>query len=163
MKKIVAFLAVLLVAANIHASAITEIIAQNKSSNRSIHDTVVATYAQGFLLSNNTGIILVFLKENHPFTIGDQPTVRGTARTYACMLQSDESTVNKNDTAAAEPELEFGEHDMNDMLGTSIIQHELFTSKLGINSSHYHITVKKPSKALPVPFPNLFIFVDRRW
>lgn len=58
-----------------------------------VQGTVIATYARGFLLSDDSGQILVYLNVKPNYTVGDIVTVEGTTSKYANVMQFGNTSV----------------------------------------------------------------------
>lgn len=81
-------------------STIAEVISKPVDETYKIQGQVVATHTKGFLVKDNTGIILVFMK-GHSIKIGDNVTVEGPTTEYGGMKQFDgTSTVTVSGNSA---------------------------------------------------------------
>lgn len=72
-------------------STIADVISKPVDKLYKIKGQVVATHTKGFLVKDNTGIILVF-KKNHENKIGDNVTVKGPTTEFGGMKQFDGSS-----------------------------------------------------------------------
>lgn len=81
-------------------SSIADVISKPVDETYKIKGQVVATHTKGFLVKDNTGIILVFMK-GHTCKIGDDITVEGPTTEYGGMKQFDgSSTVTASGNSA---------------------------------------------------------------
>lgn len=85
-------------------SSISEVLGKPVDETYKIAGQVVATHTKGFLVKDNTGIILVF-KKGHDINTGDNVTVEGPTTEYGGMKQFDgTSTVTvSGNTAVSQP------------------------------------------------------------
>lgn len=61
--------------------------------NYNIKGEVVGTYAQGFVLNDGTGTILIYLKTTANYSVGDIVTVSGDVTTYNGLLQFGQNSI----------------------------------------------------------------------
>lgn len=127
----------------ITTSTIGDLVTANKTVKAQVEGTIVAEYGKGFLVSDGTGHILVYLGVTPTYAVGDQVTVKGALAAYAGMLQFPaESTITKTGTTTVStPSTEFSERDMDDMLGTNIVKYGQYTGTLSISGDYYNVTV----------------------
>lgn len=149
----------------ITTSKIGDLVAADKAVKAQVEGTIVATYNKGFLVSDGTGHILVYLNATPTNAVGDQVTVKGTLASYAGMLQFPaESTITKTGaTTVSTPSQEFSERDMDDMLGTKIVKYGQYTGKLSISGDYYNVTVPDCQTAVgSISYPQSGL-VDKSW
>ena len=80
-------------------TTIAEVLAAG-TGNAATKGTVVATYARGFLMSDETGSILVYLGSDKGYAAGDAVTVSGATSMYGGLLQfGNTAVVEKTGTA----------------------------------------------------------------
>lgn len=130
-------------------STIAEIIAAG-AGNAKAKGTIVATYSRGFLLSDNTGRILVFLNGDKGYAAGDVVTVNGATSMYGGMLQfGSASTVEKTGTASYEhPSVTVIEgSDLDSYLEEIAIEYVEYSGTLTI-SNYYNVAVEGAEKAI---------------
>ena len=142
-----------------------DLVKANEAVKAQIEGTIVATYSKGFLVSDGTGHILVFLNATPSYAVGDQVTVKGTLASYAGMLQFPaESTITKTGTATVStPSIEFSERDMDDMLGTNIVKYGQYTGTLSISGSYYNVSIPDCQTAVgSIAYPNTGL-IDKSW
>lgn len=106
--------------------------------------TVVATYARGFLMSDATGSILVYLGSDKGFVAGDAVTVSGSTTVYGGLLQfGNTSVVEKTGTATVEHPTAtvMDGAAMDAYLAAPAIQYVEYTGTLTINNNYYNVAV----------------------
>ena len=103
--------------------------------------TVVATYARGFLMSDATGSILVYLGSDKGFVAGDAVTVSGSTTVYGGLLQfGNTSVVEKTGTATVEHPTAtvMDGAAMDAYLAAPAIQYVEYTGTLTISDKGYY-------------------------
>lgn len=127
----------------IETSKIGDLVAKQFAGHCKVEATLVATYARGFLVSDGTGRILVYTGAEAEFAVGDKLTIDGFTSAYAGMIQFGSSaTITKTGTTTvSEPAIEFTERDMDDLLGTKVVQYGQYTGTLAISGNYYNVTV----------------------
>lgn len=153
MKKMFVTCMMLVASMNMMASTVAEVVAAGVQDNASTSGTVVATYSQGFLISDGTGYILTYLGTDYDLSlaIGDVVTVSGATSTYGGLLQFGKTaTFEKTGTAEftqPEPEVLDGAA-MDAYLDAPYIKYVQYTGTLDINGYYYNVTVDGASKAV---------------
>lgn len=66
---------------------ISEIVAGESEGEYNVKGEVIATYGRGFLLSDKTASILVYLNAPANYSVGDVVTVTGTTSKYSGLMQ----------------------------------------------------------------------------
>ena len=113
--------------------------------------TVVATYARGFLMSDETGTILVYLNAAPAVTVGDAVTVSGKTSTYGGLLQfAAGSTVEKTGTATVtHPAATVMDGAaMDAYLSAPVVKYVEYTGTLTINGNYYNVAVEGATTAI---------------
>ena len=113
--------------------------------------TVVATYARGFLISDGTGFILVYLNSAPSVTVGDAVNVSGKTSTYGGLLQfAAGSTVEKTGTAAVNhPAVTAMDGAaMDAYLTAPAIKYVEYTGTLTVNNNYYNVAVEGAATAI---------------
>lgn len=106
--------------------------------------TVVATYTGGFVMSDETASILVFLgygAENIP-AVGDVVSVSGSVTSYGDALQFAEgSTVTKTGTATVEypNPTEITESNIGGLMEKPVVTYVKMTGTLSVSGNYYNI------------------------
>lgn len=113
--------------------------------------TVVATYGRGFLISDGTGRILVYMGSDSGFTAGDVVTVSGTTSIYGGMLQfGSGTTAEKSGTATVEhPSVTVIEGaDLDYYIEEPAIEYVEYTGTLTISGNYYNVAVEGAETAI---------------
>ena len=112
--------------------------------NASVSGTIVATYERGFLVSDNTGSILVYLGEDKGYAKGDVVTVSGATTTYAGLLQfGNTATVEVTGTTSvpAVTAKSMSASDLTAYLSNPSIQYVTYKGTLEISGYYYNIII----------------------
>ena len=130
-------------------TTIAEVLAAG-AGNAATKGTVVATYARGFLMSDETGTILVYLNAAPAVATGDAVNVSGTTSMYGGLLQfAAGSTVEKTGTATVtHPTATVMDGAaMDAYLTAPVVKYVEYTGTLTINGNYYNVAVEGASKA----------------
>ena len=130
-------------------TTIAEVLAAG-AGNAATKGTVVATYARGFLMSDETGTILVYLNAAPAVATGDAVNVSGTTSMYGGLLQfAAGSTVEKTGTATVtHPTATVMDGAaMDAYLTEPVVKYVEYTGTLTINGSYYNVAVEGASNA----------------
>ena len=134
------------------------VLAAGAASNAKVQGTIVATYARGFLLHDNTGDILVYLNKAHEYNVGNVVTVAGATSVYGGLLQfGATSTVELVDNATVtEPDpVTIDGSGMDGFLEAPSIRYVVYTGKLTINGNYYNVAVEGATKTTAsIQYPN---------
>ena len=126
-----------------------------------IEGTVVGTHSKGFLVKDDTGIILTF-KKNHGIQTGDVVTVKGATSVYGGLKQFGEtSEVTKTGTASVtqpQPE-ELGAADFDAYVAAPCIKYVKYSGFLSsyqdnIYQWHYDVAVEGTDVIGSLSYPN---------
>ena len=126
-----------------------------------IEGTVVGTHSKGFLVKDDTGIILTF-KKNHGIQTGDVVTVKGATSVYGGLKQFGEtSEVTKTGTASVtqpQPE-ELGAADFDSYVAAPCIKYVKYSGFLSsyqdnIYQWHYNVAVDGTDVIGSLSYPN---------
>ncbi len=113
--------------------------------------TVVATYARGFLMSDETGTILVYLNAAPAVATGDAVNVSGTTSMYGGLLQfAAGSSVEKTGTATVtHPTATVMDGAaMDAYLAAPVVKYVEYTGTLTINNNYYNVAVEGAATAI---------------
>lgn len=131
-------------------STIAEILAAGPGE-AAVKGTIIATYSRGFLVSDATGTILVYLGSDKGNKEGDVVTVSGTTSTYGGLLQfAAGSTVETVGTATVNhptPETLTGAQ-LDEYLAAPAIKYVQYTGTLTINGNYYNVAVEGAQTAI---------------
>ena len=105
---------------------------------------VAATYGRGFLLTDGTGKILVYLNAAHDYKVGDVVTVSGTTTKYSGLMQfpNTSEVVKTGDgsfTAPAARELTV--NDMEAYLTAPYVGYVSYEGTLSISGNYYNVII----------------------
>ena len=131
-------------------TTIAEVLAAG-AGNAATKGTVVATYARGFLMSDETGSILVYLGSAPSVTAGDAVNVNGTTSMYGGLLQfAAGSTVEKTGTATVtHPTATVMDGaSMDAYLTAPVVKYVEYTGTLTINGNYYNVAVEGATTAI---------------
>ncbi len=129
-------------------STISEVLASPVDETYKIQGTVMAIHTKGFLVKDDTGSILVFMK-GHTMTAGDNVTVEGPTTEYGGMKQFDGTSVvtvsSHSDVTYPTPE-EFKAAQFNSYVDNLTVKYVTYTGTLKstqdqIYQWHYNVTV----------------------
>lgn len=124
---------------------ISDVVANTDGGEYTVKGIVCAVYARGFLLTDNTGYILVY--KTSDVKIGDEVTVAGTTSQYAGLMQysnAAEVTVTK---AGKEPNYKqptptaLNATDIDAYVNAPYVKYVTYTGKLTINGTYYNVAV----------------------
>ena len=131
-------------------STIAEVLAAGPGE-AAVKGTIIATYSRGFLVSDATGTILVYLGSDKGNKEGDVVTVSGTTSTYGGLLQfAAGSTVEIVGTATVNhptPATLTGAQ-LDEYLAAPTIKYVQYTGTLTINGNYYNVAVEGAQTAI---------------
>lgn len=134
------------------------VLATGAADKAKVQGTIVATYAKGFLLHDNTGDILVYLNNTHEYNVGNVVTVAGATSMYGGLLQFGSApTVELVDNATVtEPTpVTIDGSGMDGFLEAPSIRYVVYTGKLTISGNYYNVAVEGAEKAIAsIQYPN---------
>ena len=117
------------------------VIALSEAGAYKARGVVAATYARGFLLTDGTGNILVYLNAAHDYAVGDVVTVSGTTSKYSGLMQfPKESEVAKVETGSFKaPEARvLAAADMEAYLAAPYVGYVAYEGTLSISENKYY-------------------------
>ena len=134
------------------------VLAAGAADKAKVQGTIVATYAKGFLLHDNTGDILVYLNNTHEYNVGNVVTVAGATSIYGGLLQFGSApTVELVDNATVtEPTpVTIDGSGMDGYLDAPAIRYVVYTGKLTISGNYYNVAVEGATKTTAsIQYPN---------
>ena len=144
--KFINIMATSVVAADAVASEYTPVgvIALSEAGAYKAKGVVAATYARGFLLTDGTGNILVYLNAAHDYKPGDIVTVSGTTTKYSGLMQfpNTSEVVKTGDgsfTAPAARQLSVA--DMEAYLTAPYLGYVSYEGTLSISGNYYNVII----------------------
>lgn len=130
---------------------ISDVVANTGGGNYTVQGTVVATYARGFLVGDETGEILVYLNATPNYSVGDIVSVSGTTTQYSGLMQfpnSSEITLLGREEAFSYPSPETLDGAALDAYVSSpSVKYVTYTGTLSISGYYYNVTVDGASAA----------------
>lgn len=129
---------------------LSEVTANTDGGEYTVKGVVCATYSRGFLLTDNTGYILVY--KTSDVAIGDEVTVAGTTSKYGGLMQfpnSSEVTLVKAgkvpDYKHPSPKTLVGA-DFDAYCAAPTVEYVTFKGNLSISGNYYNVTVDGTEK-----------------
>ncbi len=136
---------------------LSEIIANTAGAEYTVKGEVVATYARGFLLSDGTATILVYLNAYSNYSVGDVVSVSGTTSIYSGLMQfpaTSEITLLERSTTFAYPSAQtLNGAELDALSASPTIKYISFTGKLSISGTYYNITVDGATRQGSISYP----------
>lgn len=141
--------------ANIMATSIVEqgtvaeyepvgVVALSSAGAHKVRGVVAATYAKGFLVTDGTGNILVYLNKAHEYKQGDVVTVSGTTSKYSGFMQfpaTSEIAKVADATFKVPAARALTTEDMEAYLTAPYVAYVTYTGTLNISGNYYNIIV----------------------
>ena len=131
---------------------IADVVANTGGGNYTVHGTVIATYGRGFLVSDETGSILVYFGTTANYSVGDIVTVSGTTSQYSGLMQFGASPEVTLEGRAEEfsyptPTVVNGA-ELDAYVSTPEIKYVSYTGTLTIDGRYYNVAVDGASTAV---------------
>lgn len=130
---------------------ISDVIANTGGGDYTVQGTVVATYARGFLVNDETGSILVYLNTTANYSVGDIVTVSGVTSQYSGLMQfgsSPEVTLEgRAETFSYPTPTTVTGADLDAYVNNPTIEYVSYTGTLSISGYYYDVTVDGASTA----------------
>lgn len=121
------------------------------AGNATANGTVIATYARGFLLSDGTGSILVYLGDDKGFAVGDVVTVSGTTSVYGGLLQfgnSSTATKTGSENVNTPTAVEMNGVALDAYISNPVVKYVQYKGVLNISDPYYNVNVNGASTAV---------------
>ncbi len=138
-------------------TSISQVIANGAGGSYDVQGEVVATYSRGFLLSDGTATILVYLNAMPNYAVGDIVTVSGSPTEYGGLLQfpntSEITFVERSESFAYPTPTVMSGAEMDAWSDNPSIQYVSITGVLSISGSYYNIEVEGATKQGSVSYP----------
>ena len=135
---------------DVESSTISEVLNAGEGDAKT-SGTVVATYARGFLLGDETGNILVYLGADSGLQIGDKVTVSGSTGVYGGLLQFGSASVvekiGSGEYVQPEPVV-MSASDMDSYLAAPYIKYVQYTGTLTISGYYYNVAIDGAETAM---------------
>ena len=131
---------------------IADVVANTGGGNYTVQGTVVATYGRGFLVSDETGSILVYFGTMANYSVGDIVTVSGTTSQYSGLMQfgaSPEVTLEgrADEFSYPAPTVVSGA-ELDAYVSSPEIKYVSYTGTLTIDGYYYNVAIDGASTAV---------------
>lgn len=120
------------------------VVALSAAGAYTVSGVVAATYAKGFLVTDGTGNILVYLNKAHDYVVGDIVNVSGTTSKYANLMQFPATSVvtkGAHVTFTNPAPRTLAATDMEAYLTATYCGNVSYTGTLSISGSYYNVTI----------------------
>ncbi len=120
------------------------VVALSEAGTKTVSGVVAAIYAKGFLITDGTGNILVYLNKAHEYAIGDVVAVTGPTSKYAGLMQfGNASVVTKINTSTyKQPTARvLTVANMEAYISAPFSAYVSYTGTLKINGSYYNVEI----------------------
>lgn len=123
-----------------------------------VEGTVVATYARGFLLGDDTGSILVYLNAMPNYAVGDKVRVSGTTTKYSGLMQfpnTSEITFKGRADSFAYPTsaTSMTGAELDSYVASPSVKYVKVDGKLTISGSYYNLAVDGMTRTGSISYP----------
>lgn len=140
------------------STKISDVLAAGEGTEATIQGTILATYARGFLVADDTGSILTYLGSGHGYVAGDIVSVSGTVNLYGGLLQFPNTSIvekmGHTDISYSEPTI-MDAAAMDAYLAAPGIQYAQYTGTLNINGNYYNVNIEGTTTAVgSISYPN---------
>ena len=124
---------------------VSTVIADTEGGSYTVKGTVIATYSRGFLLSDGTGSILVYLNGMPNNSIGDVVSVSGTTSSYSGLMQFPATSVvtmlERADEFSYPTPTTMTGADLDAYVAAPEVKYVSYTGTLSISGYYYNVTV----------------------
>ena len=140
------------------STKISDVLAAGEDTEATIQGTILATYARGFLVADDTGSILIYLGSGHGYVAGDIVSVSGTVKLYGGLLQFPNTSIvekmGHTEISHSEPTI-MDAAAMDAYLTAPGIQYAQYTGTLNISGSYYNVNIEGATTAVgSISYPN---------
>ena len=122
-----------------------------------VQGTVIATYARGFMLGDETGSILVYLNATVNYSVGDLVTISGDVTEYGGLLQFAASAAvtftGRSETFAYPQATAMSIADLKAWKEDPEVKYVSVTGELSISGSYYNIILGDPDIQGSIQYP----------
>lgn len=131
---------------------ISDVLSNTGGGNYIVSGTVVGTYARGFLLQDETGIILVYVGTTANYSIGDIVSVSGATTQYSGLMQFQQSSeitlLGREETFSYPTPTTMDGAALDSYVSSPSVQYVTYTGTLEISGSYYNVTVDGAETAI---------------
>ena len=138
---------------------ISEIVAGESAGEYNVKGEVIATYGRGFLLSDKTASILVYLNAPANYSVGDVVTVTGTTSKYSGLMQFPQTStlalVERSEEFAYPTAQAMTGAEMDAWTASAAVKYVSITGKLTINKEkgYYNLVVDGATRQGSLSYP----------
>lgn len=136
---------------------ISEIVAGESAGEYNVKGEVVATYGRGFLLSDKTASILVYLNAPANYSVGDVVTVTGATSKYSGLMQFPASStltlVERSEEFAYPAAQAMTGAEMDAWAASAAVKYVSITGKLVIDGNYYNLVVDGATRQGSLSYP----------
>lgn len=136
---------------------ISEIVAGESAGEYNVKGEVVATYGRGFLLSDKTASILVYLNAPANYSVGDVVTVTGATSKYSGLMQFPASStltlVERSEEFAYPAAQAMTGTEMDAWAASAAVKYVSITGKLVIDGNYYNLVVDGATRQGSLSYP----------
>lgn len=136
---------------------ISEIVAGESAGEYNVKGEVVATYGRGFLLSDKTASILVYLNAPANYSVGDVVTVTGVTSKYSGLMQFPASStltlVERSEEFAYPAAQAMTGAEMDAWAASAAVKYVSITGKLVIDGNYYNLVVDGATRQGSLSYP----------
>lgn len=136
---------------------ISEIVAGESVGEYNVKGEVIATYGRGFLLSDKTASILVYLNAPANYSVGDVVTVMGTTSKYSGLMQFPQSStvtlVERSEEFAYPAAQAMTGAEMDAWATSAAVKYVSITGKLVIDGNYYNLVVDGATRQGSLSYP----------
>lgn len=138
---------------------ISEIVAGESEGEYNVKGEVIATYGRGFLLSDKTASILVYLNAPANYSVGDVVTVTGTTSKYSGLMQFPQSStvtlIERSEEFAYPAAQAMTGAEMDAWTVSAAVKYVSITGKLTINKEkgYYNLVVDGATRQGSLSYP----------
>lgn len=139
-------------------TALSDVVANTSGGEYTVKGEVVATYGRGFLLSDKTASILVYLNTVSNFSVGDIVSVVGKTSQYSGLMQfpanSEVTFLERSETFAYPAKAETLDGAALDALAAApSVKYISFNGTLSISGNYYNIAVDGATRQGSISYP----------
>lgn len=139
-------------------TALSDVIANTAGGEYTVKGEVIATYGRGFLLSDKTASVLVYLNAISNFSVGDIVSVSGKTSQYSGLMQfpanSEVILLERSETFSYPSAVEtLDGAGIDDLSNSPLVKYVRFNGKLSISGNYYNIIVEGATRQGSISYP----------
>ncbi len=141
----------------VNYTAISEVLANKGGAEYTVKGEVIATYGRGFILSDGTGSILVYLNAMPNNSVGDVVSVSGTTSAYSGLMQfpkdSEVKMLERKETFTYPAAVAMTGAELDAYMESPSVKYASFSGKLKISGNYYNIEVEGATRQGSISYP----------